>query len=1110
MGIGRFRCSNGSKKMIKTVEACLWCKSKELENFAYRKDGVGILKCNNCQLYMVDKIPENLDEYYYDETYYNAGEENVDTGYAEMYDLMAPSFLFWQNSLIEEANEDHKKKNFLEIGCATGNLLEMIEDNQKNLNLEGIDISEYAVNTTKAKGLNAQVAYIEKLVSKPKKDIIFSSETMEHLDDLKSFLQGVASNLSDDGTFLFYVPSISVKDAKTDKDYVRFNTNLEHLLHFTPEFFESELPKFFDAKVVIKEFITGFGPCIVGAVSKDPKNLVNLKILFDRLTNNSVPDGATDTLLKNLIIISLKFAQFELAEKTLNVLEKRKSFDPRDLLLVRGLLGYHNGNLNLSSTSFEEYLKAYPGNRFAIRSLLSNEREFSKLLQGDINRLSKEGTDLQARVFTTEAELRDLKQSKIVGGGIKLRYIVGKSLDPIRNSKIKLEAKSRRLAYLLTPKALREPVKRIIKLEWLIKTRQVINQKYPAIKPLLSVVIPYYNAGATIDETINSLRTQTFCNFEIILVNDGSSDQQSTDKLESLDHTGLNLKIVNQTNMGVALARNNGIKESVGKYVVCLDADDMLDKTYLEKCLIVLETSPDVDIVFSDMRLFGVRNLIYKQSDYNPAELINNNMVVTASMFDKSGWEKVGGYKSDLGYEDWNFWISLAEKGYWGRHISEPLFNYRTAVSSRYIDDQGKHKTNLNKIKHLHPNYAKNIRAISRKKHFNREIIKPDSTFVNLDNSSYYDVADNNKPNILITVPWMTFGGAETLITNYCREIKDSFNLTFMTGLKSEHEWEYKFKEITPNIYHLANLFEDKEMYLEFISNYILTRNIDVLHIIHNGFMFDMLPEIKRRHPKLKVVVTMFNDWVEYFQQSVGYKEYIDMFVSDNQKVATNYTKQKVLASKVTVIPNGINCYEGFSPTLFNRQDMRSELKIEDDDLAVFFVGRLSEEKNPDVYIEAAKKLIIADKKIKLKFFVIGDGPMRPDVEKAIKDVDSDKITYLGYQSEIAKYLSSADIFVLPSRIEGFPLSILEAMAMQVAVIASDVGAVAQVVESGKTGFVIKPGSTDEIATVIKTLRKDPELLKKIKESARKAVENKYSNIVLGENYKNLYNRMKM
>lgn len=256
------------------------------------------------------------------------------------------------------------------------------------------------------------------------------------------------------------------------------------------------------------------------------------------------------------------------------------------------------------------------------------------------------------------------------------------------------------------------------------------------------------------------------------------------------------------------------------------------------------------------------------------------------------------------------------------------------------------------------------------------------------------------------------------------------------------------------------------------------------------------------------MAVTLFNDRVAYFDQAMEVREYIDRFTSDNSAVAKHYENELGEDTRIRLIPNGINCYDEFSPRLFNRDSERTALGIEKDDLAVFFVGRISEEKNPDVFIDAARTLLKSRSGAHLQFFLVGDGPMRPKIEKQLKEAASPRIHWLGYHADVPKYLSSADIFVLPSSIEGFPLSILEAMGMRVAVVASHVGAVPDVIESGEDGFIVAPGSSDEIAEAVKKLSQDPKLLKSFKDKSREKVEQKYSTAALGRNYRNLYEEL--
>ena len=329
----------------------------------------------------------------YEEEYFNAVESNIEkgieVGYASTYYLISPAFLLWQSSLIEIASIKQKKQEFFEIGVATGNLLDVLRELQPGLSLKGIDISKYAVKISLAKGHDVKQSSIEKYKTTKKASIIFSAETMEHLENLKTFLEGVKRNLRPDGLFLFYVPSISETDAiKQSDDYLRFNLNLEHLLHFSPEFLEKQLPMFFDADVLIKEFKTSYGPSILGAVSKDRRRLGYLKKLFALLETGRVPDKESSLFIKNAAIIALKFGYTELADKLMTRLQK-SNYEPRETELIRGLKSYHLGHLEKANQNFQNYLKLSPGSLLATQLLLSNERELNNIYKDNISEYAR-------------------------------------------------------------------------------------------------------------------------------------------------------------------------------------------------------------------------------------------------------------------------------------------------------------------------------------------------------------------------------------------------------------------------------------------------------------------------------------------------------------------------------------------------------------------------------------------------------------------------------------------------------------------------------------------------------------------------------------------------
>jgi glycosyltransferase involved in cell wall biosynthesis len=244
---------------------------------------------------------------------------------------------------------------------------------------------------------------------------------------------------------------------------------------------------------------------------------------------------------------------------------------------------------------------------------------------------------------------------------------------------------------------------------------------------------------------------------------------------------------------------------------------------------------------------------------------------------------------------------------------------------------------------------------------------------------------------------------------------------------------------------------------------------------------------------------------VDHFGRVFEYDEFVDHYSTDNLKVVESLA-EKVNYSKISRIPNGINCSVDYNPVLCDRLKVRTDLGLEEKDLAVFFIGRLSSEKKPDSFLRAAK--IIINRSDDIKFYVVGDGPLRKFVEVFIRKEGGRNIRYLGYQPSVAKYLSAADIFVLPSLIEGFPLSVLEAMAMETVVIASNVGALKEIIEDEKEGFIVKPGSAKEISEVILKLSKNPKLLKTVAMNSRKNVEKQFSTEILGEKYTKMYQEM--
>lgn len=206
---------------------------------------------------------------------------------------------------------------------------------------------------------------------------------------------------------------------------------------------------------------------------------------------------------------------------------------------------------------------------------------------------------------------------------------------------------------------------------------------------MITIVIPTYNRDKYIGETIESCLSQSYPATEIIVVDDGSTD--NTEEIVKQ----FPVTYIKKENGGVASARNLGIKNAKTKYVLPLDSDDTLDKDYL-KSMIEMMDGKDNRVVST-----WIRKMFHDGTFENvcwpspPKHIFQVNFASSCSMFSKSAWEKISGYDEDrllMGWEDWEFWIRLYQSGCEFKIIEKHLFNYRIhdgpTISSNFEKDK--------------------------------------------------------------------------------------------------------------------------------------------------------------------------------------------------------------------------------------------------------------------------------------------------------------------------------------------------------------------------------------------------------------------------------------
>ena len=197
-----------------------------------------------------------------------------------------------------------------------------------------------------------------------------------------------------------------------------------------------------------------------------------------------------------------------------------------------------------------------------------------------------------------------------------------------------------------------------------------------------------------------------------------------------------------------------------------------------------------------------------------------------------------------------------------------------------------------------------------------------------------------------------------------------------------------------------------------------------------------------------------------------------------------------------TLIKNSIKDYyriaDGRIPLIYNcidtqyfKPNYHHDVVSENNVTKLCCVARFSYQKNHLLLLEAFS--IALKQNNSLELTLVGDGELRTEVEKKIESLSiSDKVKLVGNTNNVLKYLQESDIFILSSRYEGLPLSVLEAMATGLGIIAPKVGGIPDVVNNGEEGILAKPNDAHSLSSAIITLASDHQLLSKMKEKAYK------------------------
>ncbi|MCG7853087.1 MAG: glycosyltransferase, partial [Methanosarcinaceae archaeon] len=239
--------------------------------------------------------------------------------------------------------------------------------------------------------------------------------------------------------------------------------------------------------------------------------------------------------------------------------------------------------------------------------------------------------------------------------------------------------------------------------------------KGDALRSDVSVVIPVYNGSEYIIETLHSITDQTASNFEIIVVDDRSTDDSAQRAIRFLEEKDIPSTVMVIPHRGTGVARNIGVFYSTGEFILPFDADDIMKPEMIEKFHDEIANNPELGVVYCDVEYFENKHGVRNMGDFNINNIMFQNQAHAPSMFRKNAWINANGYCSSMKYgdEDWDLWLEMLEKRWRISHVERPLFRYRWREGSRTSSLVRKHWAEmklqliLNHPSLYHENYRK-------------------------------------------------------------------------------------------------------------------------------------------------------------------------------------------------------------------------------------------------------------------------------------------------------------------------------------------------------------------------------------------------------------------
>lgn len=590
----------------------------------------------------------------------------------------------------------------------------------------------------------------------------------------------------------------------------------------------------------------------------------------------------------------------------------------------------------------------------------------------------------------------------------------------------------------------------------------------------ISVIIPCYNYAEFLPEAVESVISQTYRDFEIIIVNDGSTDN-TAETAENIiaRYPDEKIRLISQDNSGSpAVSRNNGIEISKGKYFLCLDADDKISSTFLEKTFAVMEENPGVGFVYSHIQHFGDFNNLYELPEFDADTIIHlDNIVSVGSLVRKTAWEQAGSFNTGEGYEDWDFWVTCIEKGWEGFRIPEPLFYYRKKQSGKLDSDNRQREKFIARIVLNHPELYSRARLEAAEILFNSGTMLP-----------------AKKVLIACTHFWPSVGGLESIAGDLGNNlVRLGYSVEVATpGRKDRRSDLHRGMKII-SLDSSGAVQNNFPVWALELRNLVTSGNYNSCILLAdplNHVIWSLLNAEIPGNTSLIIQPVINEEGYKKWKDDEGFRKNLVSILKNASLVSmsqdgfeTRFFKEESLG--YTYIPNAGSSYE-------SKIDFRTKYNIPGNTKIILHVANLWPVKNHPAILKEFKNMP-GDWKLVMIGYPSNDLEY---VRKVKEEIDnSENVLYIPGlpKSEISGAMEASDFVILGSLAEGAPVMILEAMSHGKPWITTPTcGSISE-----NAGGIIT--SLDKFTAAIKFMLENDNLRKELSELGRRHWENTYN-----------------